>query len=132
MLPKLLIVFIGVPLIEIAILVKLGTLIGFWPTIFIVIGTGILGASLAKSQGLSDWRRIQNELRSGNMPAEEMIDGLLILIGGIVLLTPGLLTDLSGFLLLIPWSRSWFKQWLGKKFRGMARRGEAKMIYFTE
>ncbi|HEX3033600.1 MAG TPA: FxsA family protein [Thermodesulfobacteriota bacterium] len=132
MLLKLLIIFIGVPLIEIAILVKLGTLIGFWPTIFIVIGTGIIGASIAKAQGFAVWRRIQNELRSGNVPAGEMIDGLLILIGGIVLLTPGLLTDLSGFLLLIPWSRSWFKQWLGKKFRGMARRGEAKIVYFTE
>ncbi len=132
MLPKLLILFIGVPLIEIAILVKLGTLIGFWPTIFIVIGTGIIGASIAKAQGFAVWRRIQNELQSGNVPAGEMIDGVLILIGGILLLTPGLLTDLSGFLLLIPLSRSWFKQWLGKKFRGMARRGETKIIYFTE
>jgi len=132
MFPKLLILFIVVQLLEIAILVKIGTLIGFWPTMFIVIGTGILGASLAKVQGLVVWRRIQNELRAGNMPAEEMIDALLILIGGVALLTPGLLTDSLGLSMLIPWSRSWFKKWLRRKFREMVRRGEARVTYFTK
>jgi UPF0716 protein FxsA len=114
---KLLILFIVIPIIEIAILVKIGTLLGFWPTILIVIATGILGAILARIQGFLVLRRIRIELQMGRMPAEELIDGLLILIGGILLLTPGLLTDLIGFLMLIQWSRKLFKEWLGKRFK---------------
>ena len=129
---KLIVLFIVVPLIEIAILVKLGTLIGFLPTMLIVIGTGVLGASLAKSQGLEVWRRIQDELRARNVPAEELVEGLLILMGGILLLTPGLLTDLFGFLMFIPWTRSWFKKWLGKKFREKVRRGETRIIHLVD
>jgi len=114
---KLLILFIVIPIIEIAILVKIGTLLGFWPTILIVIATGILGATLARIQGFLVLTRIRTELQMGRMPAEELIDGLLILIGGILLLTPGLLTDLIGFLMLIQWSRKLFKEWLGKRFK---------------
>ena len=114
---KLLILFIVIPIIEIAILVKIGTLLGFWPTMLIVIATGILGATLARIQGFLVLTRIRTELQMGRMPAEELIDGLLILIGGILLLTPGLLTDLMGFLILIQWSRKPFKKWLGKRFR---------------
>lgn len=114
---KLLILFIAIPIIEIAILVKIGTLLGFWPTMLIVIATGIVGATLARIQGFLVLTRIRIELQMGRMPAEELIDGLLILIGGIFLLTPGLLTDLIGFLMLIQWSRKLFKKWLGKRFR---------------
>ena len=114
---KLLILFIVIPIIEIAILVKMGTLLGFWPTMLIVIATGILGATLARIQGFLVLTRIRTELQMGRMPAEELIDGLLILIGGILLLTPGLLTDLIGFLMLIQWSRKLFKEWLGKRFK---------------
>ncbi len=114
---KLLILFIVVPIIEIAILVKIGTLIGFWPTMLIVIATGITGAMLARMQGFLVFNRIRTELQMGRMPAEELIDALLVLIGGILLLTPGLLTDLIGFLMLIHWSRKLLKKWLGKRFR---------------
>jgi UPF0716 protein FxsA len=114
---KLLILFIVIPIIEIAILVKIGTLLGFWPTMLIVVATGILGVTLARIQGFLVFNRIRSELQMGRMPAEELIDGLLILIGGILLLTPGLLTDLIGFLVLIQWSRKIFKKWLGKRFR---------------
>lgn len=114
---KLLILFIVIPIIEIAILVKIGSLLGFWPTMLIVIATGISGATLARIQGFLVLTRIRTELQMGRMPAEEIIDGLLILIGGILLLTPGLLTDLMGFLMLIQSSRKLFKKWLGKRFR---------------
>ncbi len=114
---KLLILFIVIPIIEIAILVKIGSLLGFWPTMLIVIATGISGATLARIQGFLVLTRIRTELQMGRMPAEELIDGLLILIGGILLLTPGLLTDLMGFLMLIQSSRKLFKKWLGKRFR---------------
>ena len=113
---KLLILFIVIPIIEIAILVKIGTVLGFWPTMLIVIATGILGATLARIQGFLVLTKIRTELQMGRIPAEELTDGLLILIGGILLLTPGLLTDLIGFLMLIQWSRKLFKKWLGKRF----------------
>ncbi len=114
---KLLILFIVIPIIEIAILVKIGSLLGFWPTMLIVIATGISRATLARIQGFLVLTRIRTELQMGRMPAEELIDGFLILIGGILLLTSGLLTDLMGFLMLIQSSRKLFKKWLGKRFR---------------
>ena len=105
------------------ILIELGREIGFWPTIFLVIVTGVLGASLARSQGMWIWLEIQHELSQGNMPADKLVDGLLILIGGIVLLTPGLLTDIFGFMLLIPITRNLFKSAIRKKFQDMADSG---------
>ncbi|MDP6396800.1 MAG: FxsA family protein [Candidatus Marinimicrobia bacterium] len=120
---KLLFIFIGIPLLELMILIELGREIGFWPTIFLVIVTGVLGASLARSQGMWIWLEIQHELSQGNMPADKLVDGLLILIGGIVLLTPGLLTDIFGFMLLIPVTRNLFKSAIRKKFRDMADSG---------
>ncbi len=120
MFPQLLLLFIGVPLIEVLILIKLGSLFGFWPTIFLVIGTGILGAYLAKLYGLTVWNKIQQDLNAGKMPADKLVDGLLILIGGIVLLTPGLLTDILGFTLLIPFTRSYFKRFAKSKFKNMS------------
>lgn len=116
MFQRLLLLFIGIPLVEILILIRLGEIMGFWPTVWLVIGTGILGAWLARLYGWTLWMEVQQELQRGRMPADKMVDGLLILVGGIVLLTPGLLTDITGFLLLIPASRKLIKHWLKKKF----------------
>ncbi len=129
MFAQLLLLFISVPLIEVLILIKLGSLLGFWPTIFLVIGTGILGAYLAKLYGLSVWYKIQQDLHAGIMPADKLIDGLLILIGGIVLLTPGLLTDILGFMLLIPVTRNYFKRFAKIKFKKMSQ-GQTSNIYW--
>ncbi|NIP39858.1 MAG: membrane protein FxsA [Candidatus Dadabacteria bacterium] len=124
---KLLFLFIAIPMLELFILVKLGTVIGFWPTVGIVILTGILGASLARLQGFLVFRQIQNELQSGQIPADKMVDGLLIFIGGVVLVTPGLLTDLAGFAMLIPFTRNAVKKYLKGKFEGhIKRRDETK------
>ncbi|MFQ5629474.1 MAG: FxsA family protein [bacterium] len=124
MLPKLILLFIGLPLLELAILVKLGEMLGFWPTIGLVVVTGFLGAYLARLQGFWIFGRIQSELAAGRMPASELVDGLLILIGGIVLLTPGLLTDLFGFTLLVPWARTQIKAWLMAKFTNITKTGQ--------
>ena len=126
---KLLILFIIIPIIEIAILVKIGTLFGFWPTMLIVIATGILGATLTRIQGFLVLTKIRTELQMGRIPAEELTDGLLILIGGILLLTPGLLTDLIGFLMLIQWSRKLFKKWLGKRFSQWVQSRNSRITY---
>jgi len=103
---RLLLLFTIVPLAELFLLVKLGTVVGVGPTVALVIFTGVLGAWLARQQGLGVLRRLSEDMAEGRLPAEALIDGLLILIAGAVLLTPGLLTDALGFLLLVPQSRA--------------------------
>ena len=117
---KLLLIFIIVPLVELAILLKVGSYIGLLPTLGVVILTGILGAALARQQGFMILNRIRTDIGSGRVPAHEIIDGFLILIGGIVLLTPGFLTDLFGFLLLIPLTRGFFKRVAKDQFQKYA------------
>ncbi|MCA9741528.1 MAG: FxsA family protein [Deferribacteres bacterium] len=124
MFARLVLLFIGLPLIELAILVKLGEVLGFWPTIGLVVITGFWGAYLARLQGFWVLRKIQNEMAAGRIPTGDLVDGLLILIGGIVLLTPGLLTDLAGFALLVPYVRGQIKLWLVKKFTSIVQSGQ--------
>lgn len=114
---KLILLFTLIPLIELVVLIKLGNIIGLIPTILIVILTGILGASLTRSQGLNTLNRIQSDLSRGVVPAENLLNGVLILVGGVVLLTPGLLTDTLGFLLLIPATRNRFKGLLKNRLK---------------
>ncbi len=130
MFARLIILFTVVPLVELALLIKLGNIIGLWPTIFIVIGTGVLGATLARSQGTQVISAIRAEVAEGRPPTESLINGLLVLVGGVVLLTPGLLTDLLGFSLLIPSTRNWFKKRLQSRLRRYADRnsGAATII----
>jgi len=128
----MLLLFIGLPLIEMAILIKLGEVFGFWPTIWLVVITGFLGASLAKQQGFSALTRIQQEMQNGRLPASEMTDGLLILIGGIVLLTPGLLTDIAGFALLVPQFRQLIKSWLASAFKAKMQQDNNNHIYIEK
>jgi UPF0716 protein FxsA len=108
---RLFLLFTLVPVIELWLLIKLGSAMGPFAAIALVIGTGIAGASLAKIQGLQTVLKIRECMDQGIMPAEELIDALMILIAGIVLVTPGLLTDCAGILLLIPASRNRIKAW---------------------
>ena len=124
MLLGLFLLFTLVPLVELYLLIWLGTYIGAADTIAIVIGTGLAGGLLAKSQGLAVLDRMRAELNQGRPPAESLFDGLLILIAGAMLITPGLLTDGLGLLLLIPWSRQAFKYWLKKKIQEKISEGE--------
>ena len=113
---RLLILFIIIPLVELYLLVVVGSRVGLPATILLVILTGAWGAYLAKSQGYSILARIQAETAAGRVPTKELIDGLLVLIGGIVLLTPGLLTDLAGFCLMLPGFRAIIRERVKKKF----------------
>ena len=113
---RLLLLFTLVPLIELALLVKLGQMTSVAMTIGIVILTGIIGAYLARREGIKAWRRLEKSIREGVSPADELIDALLILIAGAVLITPGLLTDLFGFGLLIPPMRRWVRNKLSRHF----------------
>ncbi len=127
MLSKLLFLFIAIPIIEITLLIKMGDAIGFWPTIFIQIATGIVGASLARLQGMIVWNKIAMEMQAGRIPTQDMINGLLIFAAGIVLMTPGLLTDVAGFALLIPFTRNIFKDWLKRQFENRMGPGDDYM-----
>jgi UPF0716 protein FxsA len=102
---RLVLLFTIVPLVELYLLVEIGGLIGVWPTIAVVLVTGIVGAALARQQGMGVFRRFDQALRGGEIPAEPLADGLLILVAAAVLLTPGLITDALGFFLLLPWTR---------------------------
>lgn len=106
----LLLLFTLVPLVELFLLIEVGKMIGTWPTIFLVAATGFFGVLLARSQGTQVLYRMQREMESGSLPGEELLDGACILVGGAVLLTPGLITDLLGFFLLIPITRALFKK----------------------
>lgn len=103
---RLILIFIVVPLIEILLLIEIGSRIGALNTIFIIVLTGILGASLMRHQGFTIIRNIQRDLSQGRMPTGELINGALVLVGGIVLLTPGFFTDAVGFVLLLPPTRA--------------------------
>ena len=113
---RLLLLFVLIPIIELYLLLQLGARIGFMPTLGLIVLTGALGATLARQQGRSALAKIQNELKSGRPPAMEMVEGALIVVGGIVLLTPGILTDLFGFALMIPKFRKSFAERLKRGF----------------
>ena len=118
---RLLILFIIVPLVELYLLAIVGSRVGLPATILLVVLTGAWGAYLAKSQGLSILAKIQFETSAGRVPTAELLDGLLVLIGGVVLLTPGLLTDLVGFLLMVPSFRAIIRNRVKAKFAAQIR-----------
>ncbi|MEE8469795.1 MAG: FxsA family protein [Dehalococcoidia bacterium] len=124
MLLRLLLLFIITPLVELAILVYLGTVIGALYTIIIVVATGVLGAVLAKNQGLATLSRIRSSVERGILPSDELFDGALILAGGLLLLTPGVITDAIGFALLVPQTRPIVRRLLRSLIRHMVQRGE--------
>ena len=117
MLLKLFLAFTLIPLVEIYLLIKLGQNFGAITSILLVIFTGILGAYLAKMEGLRTLFRLQETLREGGMPGEELLDALLIALAGLVLITPGFITDAVGFLLLVPFTRMLVKNWLKERLR---------------
>ena len=98
----LFLLFIAVPIVEIALFIKVGGFLGVWPTICIIILTAVLGTTLVKQQGLAVIQQIKNEVIKLNDPTEAIAHGALILISGVLLLTPGFFTDFIGFILMIP------------------------------
>lgn len=118
MLLRLLLLFTTIPLAELALLLWIGGRIGLLPTVVLILLTGALGAALARHQGLATWGRFQEALAAGRLPGRELLEGLLILVAGALLLTPGVLTDAAGFLLLVPPARRWIVRRSEARLRG--------------
>ena len=116
MLPLLLLLFIVVPIAELAILIQVGQLIGVWWTIALLIADAVLGSVLARSQGRAAWRRFNQAVQSGRPPAKETLDGALVLFGGALLLAPGFLTDVFGIAFLLPPTRAVVRRLLVRRF----------------
>ena len=113
---RLLILFIAVPVVELVLLIEIGQRVGTLVTVGLIIGTGIVGASLARQQGIRTLARLRTDLDAGQLPAEPIVDGVLILLAAAVLITPGVLTDLVGFLCLVPACRRRLKRFLKRRF----------------
>lgn len=111
---RLFLLFTLIPLLELYLLIRIGEVVGVWPTVALVVLTGALGAALTRIQGLRVLRRVQDQWGQGRVPTEELLDGLLILIAGAVLLTPGLITDGLGFFLLSPPGRRVIRQTISR------------------
>ena len=105
MLPLLVLIFIVVPIAELAVIIQVGGAIGVWWTIALLVADSILGSLLMRSQGRSVWRRFQDTVQAGRMPHREVADGVLVIFGGALLLTPGFITDIFGLLFLLPPTR---------------------------
>jgi len=120
MVARLLLLFTVVPLVELYLLIRLGRATSAGTAVAVVIGTGLLGAVLARREGLRCWLEIRRRLAAGQMPADALIDALLVLAAGTLLITPGLLTDAAGLLLLLPPTRARvrarLKRWFGSRF----------------
>ena len=125
---RLLLLFIAVPAVELILLIEIGQRVGTLATIGIILGTGIVGASLARQQGMSTFARLRNDLADGRLPAEPIVDGVLILVAGAVLITPGVLTDLVGFLLLVPACRRLIKRVVKRRFERAMRAGTVSVV----
>lgn len=130
MIARLALLFVLVPLLELMLLIQLGQWVGLWPTIGLVVFTGLTGAALARAQGLRTLFAFQEATAQGRLPAREIQDGLAILVGGALLMTPGLITDLAGFFLLVPFSRRWIQARLRAAFLKRVQEGRIQVAVF--
>ncbi|EGQ7979170.1 membrane protein FxsA [Vibrio cholerae] len=112
MFPILLFLFIAVPVIEIALFIQVGGVLGVWPTIALVLLTAIVGASLVRSQGLQTLLTVQQRLAQGQLPAQQILEGVMLAVAGVLLLTPGFFTDILGMLVLLPAPCAYFAKQL--------------------
>jgi UPF0716 protein FxsA len=126
---RLALLFIGLPLLELYILIKIGSYLGAFQTIALIIFSGVLGLLLARLEGLRTLHQIRQNLSQGILPAEEMLDSVLIFAGGVLFVVPGVITDFAALVLLIPFTRTIFKRWLRRRFDRAVERGNVRLQY---
>jgi UPF0716 protein FxsA len=129
MLGRFFLLFIGLPLLELYILIKIGSYLGAFQTLALVIFSALLGLLLARIEGLRTLHQIRQSLAQGIVPAEEMLDSVLIFVGGVLFVIPGVLTDIAALVLLIPFTRTIFKRWMRRRFDRAVASGNARLQY---
>ncbi|PSU31269.1 FxsA family protein [Photobacterium lutimaris] len=122
MFPILLFLFIVVPIVEIALFIQVGGFLGLGPTVGLVLVTAVVGASLVRSQGIATLMSVQSRLQQGELPAQQIVEGVMLAVSGVLLLTPGFMTDAMGMAVLLPGPRAWLaKQLMSRvKVQGMS------------
>lgn len=125
---RLLLLFLIVPVVDLTLLVSVGSRIGLGPTLAIVVVTAVVGSWLARREGVAAWRRVQSRMATGGLPGPELIDGLIILVSGTLLLTPGFLTDVAGLLGLFPPTRALARRALKGRFERSVQAGTTRMF----
>jgi UPF0716 protein FxsA len=129
MLARLILLFLLTPAVELALLIQVDQVIGFWPTVGLIVVTGIVGSHLARREGLSTWRRLNDRLQAGDLPGAELADGIIILVAGALLITPGILTDVFGFLGLIPFTRAYLRRFVMRWFQRRMEEGALQVQF---
>lgn len=129
MLGRLIVLFLLTPAIELALLIQVDRFIGFWATIGLIVVTGIVGSHLARREGLSTWQRLNDRLRRGDLPGAELADGVIILVAGALLITPGILTDVIGFSGLIPFTRRRIRRLVMRWFQRKVDQGAMEVQF---
>lgn len=124
---KLALLFVVVPLLELALLIKVGQVVGFLPTMALVVFTGVTGAWLARLEGLRTLWKLREDLARGQLPGQAIMDGMSILLGAAFLLTPGIITDVVGFSLLLPVTRRGIQRRVRKRLEQSIRDGAIQM-----
>lgn len=119
----ILLLFLIIPALEIGLFVWIGGIIGPLWVVFLIIGTGILGIAIAKFQGMETLKRAQLQMRNGYAPTTEIVDGICIFIGAVFLFTPGFITDITGFILVLPWTRIPFRGWVYRVVKNKMSKG---------
>lgn len=127
---KLFILFTIIPIAELYLLIKIGGIIGAFNTVLIILITAVAGAYLTKSQGFVVFKNIGEALREGRFPGNELIDALLVLLGGFALLTPGFITDVIGITMLLPLTRIFYRKAAGNIIKNKIQTGSWKINFF--
>lgn len=129
MLGRLVLLFLLTPAVELGLLIQVDKLIGFWPTIGLIIVTGLAGSYLARREGMSAWRRLNQRLSEGGLPGTELVDGVIILVAGALLITPGVLTDVFGFMGLLPPTRALIRKFIMSRVKKKMNDGSLQMQF---
>lgn len=129
---RLLLLFVLLPAVELALLIEVGSRIGTFATLGLIVMTGTVGAALARRQGLGVLRRLREETEAGRLPATALVDGVLILVAAALLVTPGILTDGVGFLCLVPAFRRWLRRATLRRLERAVREGSLEVRLYTD
>lgn len=131
MFARILLLFLITPIVELALLIQIGAWIGFWPTVGIVVLTALVGSAMLRREGLAVWRRFNERLNAGGLPGTELVDGVIVLLAGALLITPGVISDLVGIFGLFPPSRALIRRFVMKKVRASLARGSSTAGFFA-